>query len=901
MKRLKALIIEDSENDAMLLLRHLTVAYDLEYKRVDTAAATRAALTDESWDIVLSDYSMPEFSALTALEIVKELELELPFIVISGTIGEETAVEAMLAGADDYFIKGSLGRLIPAIERELRESEMRNAKRAAEARVKQSEENFRALVEASTLYTWQVGREGVSRELMDWFVELSGRRVDSVQDILDLIHPDDVAGARSAWDEAVAGRSVFTTVCRFRSRDNTFRYLAVRGVQVFNDDGTFRQWIGTFNDITERKTAEEELRKSEALNRAVLNSTSSAIAVLDQNGRVKTVNRAWDELATDLGVEEHWQAAVGSDYPLLCEQSNAALGSRSAAIANGIRDILRGTRQVFATEYQVQSGPQPRWVYFNVNELKTREGGAVVVHTDITERKLIEEALRKNEAQLQLVADTVPTVVAYLDTNCRFVFANKACRKWFGTTDEEIVGQTLKDVVGDEKLASLGDEIQSVLRGEEVKLERNAVLHPGRYIFVNYHPDRDSNGNVIGFFLFMVDLTESRQAEEALRKSEEQLRQSQKLESIGRLAGGIAHDFNNMLTAINGYSELALLKLGPDDPLRRNIEEIKKAGERSASLTQQLLTFSRRQILEVKVLDVNQVVEDSMVLLQRVIGEDVRIVTHLEPELWQICGDKGQLTQVLLNLAVNSRDAMPRGGTITISTSNTRIGHDFVIRRPGSREGLFAKISVTDTGIGMDTETQKHIFEPFFTTKEIGKGTGLGLSMVYGIVKQLNGYVWVTSQPDGGTVFDVYFPRAKSVADVGEDESADAGEYVGSETVLLVEDEDIVRELSRQVLESCGYDVIEASSGGEALEIYKGAGRKIDLLMTDMVMPEIDGTELARRLDGLQPGLKVLFTSGYLEHSVQMNDLENGTNFIQKPFTYEQLARTIRTILDRDK
>ena len=664
----------------------------------------------------------------------------------------------MYLGTVEYDTAGSPVRLIGTIQDITKRREI-------ELQSRQFEVNLRALVEASTLFTWQANVHGESDELFAWLQDLSGRPIASIEEVLEIIHPDDIDAASQAWELSVATRTVFTSVCRFLSKDRGYRYLAIRGVQLFDDKGNFQQWIGTFNDITDRKSAEE--------------------------------------------------------------------------------------------------------------------------------------ALRKNEAQLQLVADSVPVVIAYLDKESRFLFANKACLNWFGLADKEIVGRHVADIVGRDIYKELLSEIESVLKGAEVRLERAALIDRTRYVQLTYKPDLDSLGNTLGYFLFIIDLTESRQAEERLRKSQEQLRQAQKLESIGRLAGGIAHDFNNMLTAINGYSELALSQLSDGDPLKRNIEEIKKAGERSANLTRQLLAFSRQQLINVSLINLNQAIIDSTVMIQRVIGEDIQIETDLYERLWTLKGDKNLLTQILLNLVVNARDAMPRGGIITISTQNVILDDDSMMLRFGANVGPFVKLSVSDTGIGMDDETKKQIFEPFFTTKETGKGTGLGLSMVYGIVKQLDGYVWVESEPNGGTTFDLYFPRAEDTDEVTSVEIHNTNPKHGTETVLLVEDEDIVRELSSEVLRSCGYKVIEASSGKEALRSYKEFGQEISLLMTDVVMPGMNGEELAKQLLSIQPELKILYTSGYIDNPIALSDgLKHGAAFIQKPFTNIELARKIRAILD---
>lgn len=400
---------------------------------------------------------------------------------------------------------------------------------------------------------------------------------------------------------------------------------------------------------------------------------------------------------------------------------------------------------------------------------------------------------------------------------------------------------------------------------------------------------------------FVANAIENVRLLELERQREEQFRQSQKLESVGRLAGGIAHDFNNMLTAINGYSSLTLRRLKPDDPLRHNIEEIKKAGERSASLTHQLLAFSRRQVLKPKVLDINQTVNDVSFMLERLIGEDVRLISALSSELGQVKVDPGQLSQVIMNLVVNARDAMPDGGQLTIETSNVFLDEEFAARHVPTEVGYYVLLAVTDTGTGIDPETRKHIFEPFFTTKEVGKGTGLGLATVYGIVKQSGGYIWIDSEVGQGSTFKIYLPRVDECVGAEKKQSAPEELAAGTEAILLVEDEQMVRDLSRQILEDCGYTVLEAGNGVEALEICGQSDCKIDLLMTDVVMPQMGGRELAEKLAATHPRIKILFTSGYTDDSVVRHGvIEVGTNFIQKPFSPTALALKVRNILDAE-
>jgi two-component system cell cycle sensor histidine kinase/response regulator CckA len=389
---------------------------------------------------------------------------------------------------------------------------------------------------------------------------------------------------------------------------------------------------------------------------------------------------------------------------------------------------------------------------------------------------------------------------------------------------------------------------------------------------------------------------------EAEQARAEQLRQSQKLESVGRLAGGIAHDFNNMLTAINGFSDLTLRKLPEGDPLRANLLEIRKAGSRSAELTQQLLAFSRRQMLHPRVIDLNQTVNDTKVLLERLIGEDIEVSLALSPDIGSVQADPGQITQVIMNLAVNSRDAMPDGGKITIETANQDLDQDYMAGHAEMPAGSYVMLAVSDNGSGMSPEVQKHLFEPFFTTKPTGHGTGLGLATVYGIVKQSGGYIWAYSELGQGAVIKVYLPRLEAEIDKVPAANISTEDLRGDETILLVEDEDIVRRLARKILETCGYTVIEAADGAEGVEICKNTGQQIDLLLTDVVMPKMSGRQLVQNVAAIRPELKILFMSGYTDDSiVRHGAIKSGENFIQKPFTFNALAGKIRAVLDQGK
>jgi signal transduction histidine kinase/CheY-like chemotaxis protein len=390
-----------------------------------------------------------------------------------------------------------------------------------------------------------------------------------------------------------------------------------------------------------------------------------------------------------------------------------------------------------------------------------------------------------------------------------------------------------------------------------------------------------------------------KRAEQALRESEEQLRQSQKMEAVGRLAGGIAHDFNNMLTVIQGFSQLLLGSLGPQTPAHGQVEEIHMAAQRAAALTQQLLAFSRKQPRKPRALDLNAVIAGMGAMLQRLLGEDIRLVTSPGSLPGHVWADPNQFEHVIINLAINARDAMPRGGTLTVATENVELDGSFTQTHPGPRPGSYVLLAVDDTGVGMNADTLAHCFEPFFTTKPKGQGTGLGLATVYGIVKQSDGEIYIASEPGQGTKVRVYLPRveARSMAIVSAPPPAVL--YRGAETVLLAEDELGVRKLVREVLEQAGHTVLEAASGPAALQAAKGYAGAIQLLLTDVVMPEMSGPELAKQLTTARPELKVLYMSGYTEEAIlQHGMLSAGITLLQKPFSKDDLLRRVRDVMD---
>ena len=400
---------------------------------------------------------------------------------------------------------------------------------------------------------------------------------------------------------------------------------------------------------------------------------------------------------------------------------------------------------------------------------------------------------------------------------------------------------------------------------------------------------RDTNGLAIGVFGVHQDITRR-------RLLEDHLRQAQKMEAIGQLAGGVAHDFNNLLTAIVGFSELVLEHPGGDPSIRADVREVLKAATSAAALTQQLLAFSRRQTIDPQILDLSEIVGAIEGMTQRLIGEQVALVSSLSPSLWPVIADKGQIEQVVMNLAVNARDAMPTGGTLRIDTSNVELDEAFVIQHPGSAVGDYVRVAVSDTGIGMDATVQSHLFEPFFTTKAPGKGTGLGLATVYGIVRQSRGFIIVQTEVGRGSVFSVYLPKA--TGDISTSRTSDGpSELLGSETILIAEDQIEVRRVTHEVLERHGYHVLTAGDAAEALAILAQTPG-VDLLLTDVVMPGMDGRELGRQVRILYPRINVLYMSGYTHVISNANGiLEAGLDFLPKPFTTTALLKKVRSVL----
>jgi two-component system, cell cycle sensor histidine kinase and response regulator CckA len=521
----------------------------------------------------------------------------------------------------------------------------------------------------------------------------------------------------------------------------------------------------------------------------------------------------------------------------------------------------------------------------------------VIVNRNITERKRTEEALRRSEADFRSVVEGAPYAIYRASPEGNFFQVNPALKRMLAYENEQdLLNQNLPSSI----FQHIGEyrRLAGLLAStDEVKdFETEWKKNDGTPITVRCSGRRIDGGDSGAYFeVFAEDVTEK-------RILEKQLRMAQKMEAIGRLSGGIAHDFNNLLGVIIGYSGVLRKTLGQQDALREHAVEIEKAGQRAASLTKQLLAFSRQQVLTPAVLNLNVLVSDMQNMLPRLLGEDIEVSLALDPNLGEVKADKSQIEQVLINLAVNARDAMPFGGKLVVRTSNVELDQAYVRTHPGSKAGMYVTLTVLDTGTGMDAATLGHIFEPFFTTKELGKGTGLGLATVYGIVKQSNGYIWVDSTPGRGSAFHVHLPLYRGASVPEESSRPPREKLTGSETILLVEDADPLRRLAQALLEGGGFRVSTARSGEEALEVAARFDGTFDLLLTDVVMPGMNGRALAEHLLARVPGMKVLYISGYTDSFIAGHGvLDPGTPLLHKPFTEETLLLKVREVLDSSK
>ena len=682
--------------------------------------------------------------------------------------------------------------------------------------------------------------------------------------------------------ESVRGEEI-----RILRGDGTDGFIRMSSAPVADAEGKIVAAVAIVVDVTDQRKAERAVRTTDERFRFVARATNDVIWDWD----IKTNALVWND-----SVEHVFGHKQNKIFPEIQWWHDHIHPEDRDRVVSGIHGVLDhgGTSWSDSYRYRRADG-----TYANVMDrghvARDSTGTAVRMigaMTDVTERSRSEAAIR---FQAQLLNAVQQAVVA-TDPEGIVIFWNAFAENLYGWAAEEAVGKPIQELTPSPFLRDHGGEIgQRGVAGESWTGEYLVQGKSGKAFpaLLTTAPVRDERGTVLGYVRVSIDLTER-------RNLEEQFRQSQKMDAVGRLAGGIAHDFNNLLTVIRLNTEIIMEGFDPTDPRSEDVKQIRSAAERASSLTKQLLAFSRKQILQPRVLDMNSVVATVEPMLRRLIGDDIIIASTCAARGY-VVADPGQLEQILVNLVVNARDAMPQGGTITIETQNVDLDETYTSEHAPVMPGRYIMLAVGDTGVGMSVDTREHAFDPFFTTKEAGKGTGLGLATVYGIVKQSGGYVWIYSEPGQGTSVKLYFPEVSAAAAFQPAEYNPASKQAarGSETILLVEDEAAVRGLTSSILEKQGYRVLSAQHGREAMDIATKEEGKIDLVLTDVVMPGMNGRGLVERLAGIRPTMKSLYMSGYTDDDIiRRGFIEPSKSFLQKPFTSEALLQTVRKVLD---
>ncbi len=866
----------------------------------------------------------------------EQFDREISYAVYTDTRADGSAIEVATTSAPlrapDGTATGMIAVLADITEQEQAKREL--ARREAE---------MRAMLESSPVALMLLDRAG---RILWW--SSAAPRIFGWTDAEAIGHPprfvpeEAQTQFREALARVLAGESIAGAERTRVRKDGTPVEVRLSASPVFGDDGSVTGVFAALEDVTHTKLAERDLalRKAEleALHETALTLVGELTVehVLEQ-----VVAHAARLVGADSGFILLADAETDRLTPVV-ERGNFA-GMRGAPLARG--EGLSGRvwaerRALKVDDYSSWCGRASAYADANIHALacvplldgdevigvlgishnepgstfdesslilleRFAQLGSLALHnarlheaaqSELEERAAAEEALLREKEYSERLIQTANAMIVGLDRDGRIEVFNEEAERITGYARDEVLGRNWFELSVPRHRdpdaqawftawAAGACDLPQALEAPVLTADGGERLISWRNREVVF------GGETRGMISFGIDLTEQ-------HTLEEQLRQSQRMEAIGQLAGGIAHDFNNLLTAIIGYGELALAGLAPDTPQRQHVEEMKRAGERASDLTRQLLAFSRRQVLQPKALDLNSVVTGIEPMLTRLLGEDVTLVADLDPKLGATRADPGQIEQVLVNLAINARDAMPRGGRLLVETANVELDDEFAATHVGATPGAHAMLSVTDEGEGMDRETLDRIFEPFFTTKPPGRGTGLGLSTVYGIVKQSGGSIWARSEPGRGSTFDVYLPRTPEEPDDTPDR-APAADASGSETILLVEDDDVVRSLTAEMLDTAGYTVLAAPDATEAERLAAAHEGPIDLLVSDVVMPGLSGPELAERMVAIRPGLRVLFTSGYTEHAVTgYGELRPDVGFLEKPFTAAALRRKVRDLLD---
>jgi PAS domain S-box-containing protein len=766
--------------------------------------------------------------------------------------------------------------------------------------LRESEERWRLASKATLDAIWDIDLKTGQVSWNDTYADLYGRPPEtssSWQWWIDNIHPEERERTASHLQAAIGGRaSSWACEYRFRRVDGTWAHIYDRAYIARDSSGMAWRVVGAMQDLTERKQAEEALKTSEEKYRALVETTGTGYLIIDRYGHVIDANQEYVRLSGHGDLGEILGRSVIEWTAVYQKQKNAeavALCAKDGFVRDFVVDYVDGKNRITPIEVNatvIGSGESVR---------------IIALCRDITERQRAEANLREKEHLLSQSQRIAHIGSWSFDLNSGTLVWTDETYAIYGVSPGTFVPsvESVLGLIHPNDRHAMQEWIDATASGNSAGcLEFRAVWHDGSIRVLSGQGEMVAGNDTRAKLMVgtVQDITERKRAEEERENLHAQLAQAQKMESIGRFAGGIAHDFSNLMSIILLHDDSALEELSNRDPLMEPLTEIRKAAERAVAMTQQLMAFSRKQGVETELLNLNSVIAECEKLVRRLIGEDIRLVFIPGSELGTVKADRGQLGQILMNLAVNSRDAMPHGGTLTIETANVELDEADSSANPEAKPGSYVMIAFRDTGVGMDKETQARVFEPFFTTKEVGKGTGLGLSMVYGIVKQSGGFATVQSEPGLGAEFKIYLPRILKGSEQVPPADATVGKR-GAETILVVEDEPALREPICRLLEGAGYRVLAGKDVGAAIQIAKQHAGPVDLLLTDVVMPDLSGPQLKEQLGPLYPLMKVLYMSGYPEPRQAGSELPPQMDLIQKPFSKQKLLSRLREVLDSRK
>jgi PAS domain S-box-containing protein len=893
-KSLNILVIEDSNADFLMVERHLK-KNDLQARcsRVDSLEGLQEAIDRESWDLVLSDYNIPQLNFRDSLNLLNAALPDLPVILVSGTVGEEKAVDLLKLGIRDFVLKDNLTRLVSAIERSLKEASELKAKLASDLALQKSEIRFRSIFNKSPVAIG-IGKtdNGLLIDVNDAWLKLYGyERDEMIGRTTTELNLYDMPGERGEIIRSISEcGTVVNREVRLRTKTGE-NFIVLYSAEIVELNGeSFLQVMLT--DITEQKRKEMALRESEDMYRSLFDNMLNGFALCRM---IFDGDTPKDFIY--LSVNDAFEKQTGL---------KDVVGRRVTEVIPGIRESdpvlfeVYGRVALTGNPEQLETYVEALEQWYWISVYSPSREHFVAVFDVITERKLAEKALAKSEERFQLAMRG--TDEGLWDWNMKLdeMYYAPRWKTMLGYADEELDNHldTWKRLLHPEDLETVMVIVRDFLKGRAANFEIEVRMRHNEGHYLNIlsrgFPIYDDLGVAVRVVGTNVDITER-------KRLEEQYRQAQKMEAVGQLAGGVAHDFNNILSAILGYSHLILNLVKENDPIQKHVEQIISASERAAALTQGLLAFSRKQAVTLAIIDLNDVISGFEEFIRRLIREDIELKLNCIGEPLPVLADCGQIEQVIMNLVANARDAMPNGGKLIIETLPVTLDREFIETHGYGKAGEYAQFSVSDSGEGMDRETLLHIFEPFFTTKEQGKGTGLGLSMAYGIIKKHDGFINVYSEPGTGTIFKIYLPRVRGAVEAGKKEPREESPLRGgAETILVGEDDETLRRLSRRVLSHYGYRVIEAVDGQDAVDKFVEYGDSIQLVILDAIMPKKNGKEAYDEMKRLRPDLKAVFVSGYTSDIFEEDTTFDETNvFIQKPYSPNVLTAKVRELLDK--